>query len=171
MGSSFFDARRGHRSRTDSPGRRSSLYPIVGLIVGAVACSSGTDRPPLYRGGSELTSPGLGSNAPGEVESNASETVPAPEAPADMPPSQVQPIDERPEVADAGFDPGADAADAEGTASEAGQDKEKHVPGSCHTGVVRSCTIDLGTHNGIHDCWKGKQTCIDEQWGPCVPNT
>jgi hypothetical protein len=40
----------------------------------------------------------------------------------------------------------------------------------CAPRMTQVCTIDLGWHNGVHDCAKGTQRCEGDQWGPCIAN-
>jgi hypothetical protein len=41
---------------------------------------------------------------------------------------------------------------------------------SCERGASRKCVIDLGYHQGIHDCAEGTQVCDGAEWSPCFPN-
>lgn len=37
----------------------------------------------------------------------------------------------------------------------------------CTAGSVRDCSITLGEHNGVLNCYHGQQVCLDGQWGAC----
>jgi hypothetical protein len=42
---------------------------------------------------------------------------------------------------------------------------------ACQPGTVRSCGIELGTHNGVVDCAVGSQLCNDDTtWSTCYPD-
>jgi hypothetical protein len=52
-----------------------------------------------------------------------------------------------------------------GDAVERDTDLDVHV---CNDDASVECTIDLGTHNGVHDCAKGSQTCKNGKWSACI---
>ena len=41
------------------------------------------------------------------------------------------------------------------------------VRGSCVEGAERKCSIQLGQHDGIVNCFVGVQVCLNKMWGPC----
>jgi hypothetical protein len=55
-----------------------------------------------------------------------------------------------------------------GTSSAIGGSGGQLDNGACPDGAVRDCSVDLGTFNGVHSCFKGQQLCHCTAWGPCV---
>lgn len=40
-------------------------------------------------------------------------------------------------------------------------------PERCEDGATRACEVDLGTHRNVTSCFRGVQTCVEGDWGPC----
>ncbi len=39
--------------------------------------------------------------------------------------------------------------------------------GECEPGEVEDCSVELGTHNGVHSCVTGERVCRGGAWGAC----